>query len=81
MCNGLLFIIAAWLIIANSDSCGCGCARENDCDWGCARNNGCGCGHTNHRQCRENGCGCENHGCASAVNNCDNVRVVGSCGC
>ncbi len=78
MCNGLLFIIAAWLIIANADNGNCGCGCENDCDWGCARNNGCG--HTHHRQCRENSCGCNND-CNGCANNCDNVRVVGSCGC
>ncbi len=77
MCNGFLFVIAAWLILCN---------RDND-EYECNHNHS-GCGNwncnNNWNYSRNNGCRC-NNGCEVAENDnddCNRVRVVrNNCNC
>ena len=74
MCNGIIWIIIAWLVLGNGNGFG-GCGNAtNDCGntW-----NGCGCARE-----REHTCGCnraaDTCGCDADT---DYVRVVRNNGC
>lgn len=77
MCNGIFWIVLAWLFLGNN-----GTDLGGNACGGCGQTNTCGCGQTTPTY----GCGCYREtacGQATEVQTdcCDRVRVVRDCGC